>query len=377
MMLPEHCRVALLLSLIAGSSAGEAAQVVVDRTGVNRYVHGSSLVELASGDLLCSWFEGPFELHREVGLFVSRRSVGQSTWSPAVELFPTPDATEGNPTLFRDRRDRLWCVYASIPGGRTQITDNGPEWEDAACWARHTESHRAGGDPATWQWSAPQRISPELKIDGFDTGVMVSNKPVVLASGRIVLPMNVEVRSKGKLGPREWQSFYRISDDDGATWRSSNVITGPQGVIQGAVCETTDGLLALLRPRPASTVFRARSIDGGLTWTTPAVATTIPTPGARGDVVRLPSGRLLFIGSAGGTPLDRAWRNNLSAWRSDDQGATWTIHALIDSEHPQTTYAAAIVGADSRVHVSYSIGHRPLKWRDDLTTMIVVRTLAE
>ena len=87
------------------------------------------------------------------------------------------------------------------------------------------------------------------------------------------------------------------------------------------------------------------SCDGGLTFSE-ARESDIPNPNSRFYVSRTPSGRILLILND-----DAKERKNLSAWLSEDDGATWPYKAVID-ERTAVSYPDADL-ADGCIYLTY------------------------
>lgn len=140
------------------------------------------------------------------------------------------------------------------------------------------------------------------------------------------------------------------SQDDGRTWKRSNIIdkggVGHHGgVTEATIEELRDGRLWMLIRTNWKTFWEAYSTDGGLTWDYVG-ATNIDASSSPGLLKRLASGRLILIWNryfpegknefplSGG---DNQWsevpvsnhRLELSMKLSDDDGRTWTEPVVI------------------------------------------------
>ena len=116
-----------------------------------------------------------------------------------------------------------------------------------------------------------------------EEGWMTRQNPVVLPSGRILLPLYSDGFNA---------SMMAISDDLGETWRPSLPIVG-MGPIQPAVARKADGTLWSYMRDSGGEPKRAlwsESKDDGVTWS-PAIDTDIPNPGSSLAVRALADGR--------------------------------------------------------------------------------------
>ena len=106
------------------------------------------------------------------------------------------------------------------------------------------------------------------------------------------------------------------------------------------------------------------STDGGYTWT-PGRKSHIDGPCSRFFIRRLKSGRLLLVNHYNfGEQLDaegilsqgnvKSWkgRSHLTALLSEDDGATWPYHLLLD-ERNEVSYPDAKEAADGSIYICY------------------------
>ena len=157
-------------------------------------------------------------------------------------------------------------------------------------------------------------------------------------TGRLVLTAeHLETR------PGRWVVCSLISDDAGLTWRRSNLIDlgghgHHDGALEPTVAELGDGRLLMLIRTNLSRFWQAGSEDGGRYWRTLA-PTTLDASSAPGYLLRLRSGRLVFVWNrmnpeGGQWPLQQpsaaievpaSWyREELSITYSDDDAQSWS-----------------------------------------------------
>jgi hypothetical protein len=181
---------------------------------------------------------------------------------------------------------------------------------------------RSTDDGKTW-------LEPKLLQDGY-CGALRS--VIQLRSGRLVLGCQQAVADPG----RHVCSSY-ASDDDGETWKQSNVIDLGKyggygdhgGGIEPTVAELRDGRLWMLIRTYRGCFTEAFSEDGGLTWKD-VRPSKIEASGSPGQLRRLQSRRLVlfwnrFIDKAKRTGR----REQLSMAFSEDDGRTWTEPAVV------------------------------------------------
>ncbi|MBI3985854.1 MAG: exo-alpha-sialidase, partial [Lentisphaerae bacterium] len=201
-------------------------------------------------------------------------------------------------------------------------------------------------------WTAPEKIE---QLPGFNN---INNDHIFqLKSGRIVLPaFNTPVIwEKGE----HCLAFCYYSDDSGKTWNiSKNRIDMPKrGAEEPSMLELKDGsLLALIRTSMGA-IYRAKSTDGGETWSEPET-TGLKAPASPPLVKRIPStGELLLIWNHNYEPelSHQGRRTPLSSAISKDEGATWeNIRNIEVVPEGSAAYAAAtFVGNEALVTYYY------------------------
>jgi hypothetical protein len=114
--------------------------------------------------------------------------------------------------------------------------------------------------------------------------------------------------------------------------------------------EREDGSLWMLA-RTAKGIMQTTSSDGGRTWAEPTEPSGIRQPNARFHIRRLASGRLLLVKH--GDRIDaHEGRVKLSAWLSDDDGATWGGGLILDDRRG-VTYPDGFQAPDGTIYISY------------------------
>lgn len=206
--------------------------------------HAANLALLPGGDLGCVWFGGTQEGVADISIWFSRLVSG--VWSEPVRLSSDDTRSEQNPVLATAPDGSLWLFHTAQRAGNQDTAE-------VRC-----RVSRDGG--ATW--SATRTLFPATPTGG----VFVRQPPVVLPSGRWLLPVFhcVSVTGQAWVGDRD-TSAVMISDDGGATWQERSV-PGSTGCVHMNIHPlASGGLLALFRSRWADHVYRSVSVDDG--WT--------------------------------------------------------------------------------------------------------------
>jgi predicted neuraminidase len=336
----------------------------------SKHVHSSSLVECPNGDLLVCWFHGSGERTADdVVIQGARRQVGADNWGPVFVMADTPALPDCNPVLFIDPQQRLWLFWVAVVANR---------WEHSLLKYRRAEDYLDGAPQWSWQdviVLKPGDAFPGAIRQGFEAldaedgcwgeyalpyeelleeaardkakrqrGWMTRTHPLVLPAGRWLLPLYSDGYNL---------SLIAITDNSGATWQTSAPIVG-YGPTQPSLIRRKDNtLVAYMRDEggPPQRVQISTSPDRGETWS-PARDTEIPNPSSSLEVISLTDGRWLLIGND-----TEEGRHRLTAFLSDDEGATWKWKRQIepaDDRGRSFGYPSVIQTRDGMIHLTYS-----------------------
>jgi predicted neuraminidase len=284
--------------------------------------HASTIAEDREG-IVAAWFGGTREGAPDVGIWFSRLTNG--TWTTPVEIANgvQPDGPRFacyNPVLFV-RTDGTLDLFYKV--GR----------QPALWWGMRQHSTDGGRT-----WSRAERLP-----DGFLGPI--KNKPVRLASGRIIAPSSTESPDADAV----WAVHFELSDDNGATWTKVAPPAGATRIdaIQPSILTYPDGRLQALGRSRSSRVFETWSRDSGRTWSALAL-TALPNPNSGLDAVTLRDGRQLIVfndATRGRTPLSVAVSRD---------GKTWERTAVLESGPGEFSYPAVIQARDGTVHITYT-----------------------
>ena len=337
--------------------------------------HASMVVELPGGELFVCWFHGSGERTADdVVVRGARLRRGSRNWSAPFLLADTPGYPDTNATIFLDPKKRLWLMWPTILANEWHTAlmkykiaskydgDGAPQWdvtevlhvtpgeEFAKTVNREVDRLLASGP----QNEQVTRYAERIKTNAADKlyrrlGWMTRAHPFVLDGTRLIVPLYSDGFSF---------SIMAISDDWGATWRTSTPLVG-RGNIQPSLAKMKDGtLVAYMRDNgpPPKRLHISRSTDRGETWST-VEDTDIPNPGSGAEVLVLKNGNWALIYN----DLERG-RYSLAVSLSEDEGRTWrwTRHLERDAESGdqqqlgQYHYPSIIQAADGTLHASYS-----------------------
>ncbi|MCL5097587.1 MAG: glycoside hydrolase [Candidatus Omnitrophica bacterium] len=184
-------------------------------------------------------------------------------------------------------------------------------------------------------WTDRQRL-----LDGYNANFFGF---IQTRSGRLVATLEHLVRHPGR-----WVACSFISDDEGKSWKRSNLIDlgghgHHDGALEPTVAELGDGRLLMLIRTDLDRFWQAISENGGRYWRI-IEPSAIDASSSPGYLLRLRSGRLFLVWNRL-NPEGRTWpkagpsqasegliswyREELSAAFSDDDGKSWTPPLVI------------------------------------------------
>lgn len=335
-----------------------------------KHAHGSSLVSLPNGDLLCAWFMGSGERNADdVQVLGARLKKGATTWSAPFQVADTYNIPDCNPVLFLNHEGTLFLVWIAV---------NANKWEQSILRVRTSKNYDGPGAPVwNWQdniilkpndnfvsetankfkllpdqgtgWSAYAASYDQMIVEAAkdpakrSIGWMTRIKPLLLGEKKILLPLYSDGFNF---------SLLAISDDDGKTWRPSLPIIG-RGNVQPALVQRKDGsLVAFMRDNGDAPpqVQISESQDQGESWS-PAKKSSIPNT-ASVEALRLQDGRWVFVGND-----ITDGRYQLSLYVSEDEGRNWKWKYFLEKVEKNKgsfSYPSLIQSADGILHISYS-----------------------
>ena len=280
--------------------------------------HASTIVETGSG-FVAAWFGGSQEGKTDVGIWYSHdQSWG---WSRPIEVANgvSPDGQRypcWNPVLFQAKQGQLLLFYKVGPRPNS--------W-----WGMLIRSTDSGQT-----WSEPERLPK---------GVFgpIKNKPVMLASGRLLCGSSTEDAG--------WQVHVEWTDDFGQNWERIGALNDGVEIsaIQPTILRHGNGKLQILCRTKQQRIFESRSDDGGRTWTG-LTRTQLPNPNAGIDAVTLRDGRHLLVynhTTEGRSPLNVA---------VSQDGTHWKAALVLENDPHEYSYPAVIQTEDGLVHVTYT-----------------------
>ena len=213
-------------------------------------------------------------------------------------------------------------------------------------------------DAAVSTWGKPRRIGHGHLI----------NKPIVLSNGEWAMAGYLNsnwgndnyasvIGAFRSLDSQRGTTCY-VSSDNGATWEKRGRVKPPgSDWDESQLVELKDGRLRVFMRvhdgHGRGRMMASDSSDLGRTWTKPFDIPSMSNPAARFQVMRLKSGRLIFVkhGLPTAAGKDGQKRDRLTAYLSDDDGATWM--GGLELYHGVSSYPDCCLGPDGMIYVSH------------------------
>lgn len=314
--------------------------------------HGPAMAELPDGSLVCCWFAGTYEGAGDVHIVCSRLPKDAAAWSKPVDISGDPARSEQNPSLFLGPDKALWAMYTAQLD-RVEGKDNMQFTSVVRC-----QKSADGG----LTWGPYETIFPE-------EGTFCRQPIQVLSNGRWIF--STWVCTDTAAGLSGDPTVFRISDDEGKTWRTVPMPKS-SGHVHANVVELEPGhLAAFMRNREAYRIHRSESFDYGETWSEP-VPTPLPNNNSSISAIKLSSGRLAVAYNPTCTPNPQpgkaAWpglRCPVAVALSEDGGLTFPIIRLMErgegyigdenkTNNRQYEYPFIMQTKDGFIHLAYA-----------------------
>lgn len=318
--------------------------------------HAPALIKLENGDMLCAWFAGSFEGSADISIVCARLPEGADHWEEPVKISGDPERSEQNPSLFSGPDGAVWCVYTA------QI--DRMEGKDNMQFTAIIRCQKSYDNGKTWG-------DPEVLIG--QEGSFCRQPIQVLSNGRWIFG-NWQC-TDSETGLTGDPTSFRISDDQGQTWKTVD-LPDSVGRVHANVVDLEKGhLTVFLRSRFADYIYRSDSYDWGESWTVPK-ATVLPNNNSSISALKLKSKRLAIAYNPTCTPIPAkgiaAWpglRCPVAVALSEDEGETWPMMRLMErgegfsgdentSNNKQYEYPYLMQSEDGDLHLAFAYKNR-------------------
>jgi predicted neuraminidase len=308
------------------------ARVFGPEVPTGRYKHPASITELRNGDLYLVYYGGDGEYAPGTAVFGARLKKGHTTWPAPQAVARDPFRSVGNAVVWQAPDDVVWLFY---------VVRFGATWSTSRIQAKISRDNAE-----TWS---------DAFVISLDEGMMVRNRPIVLASGDYLLPVYQETgHDTESVGPDSTSLFLRY-DRAVRQWAPTGRIASRKGNIQPAVVELSPThLVAYCRrgggygPTTDGFIVRAESHDGGMTWEE-GRDSGFPNPNSAIEFLELKSGALLLVYNDSMTQ-----RTPLTAALSTDGDRTYPNRRNIAEGRNSFAYPTGFQAADGSIHIVYT-----------------------
>lgn len=305
-----------------------------------RLACGASIAQMPNGDLLCWWLSGSDnEPATDNNVLAARSADKGKTWSEpyilvragehagaltAMHVTPTGKVIAFGAEWPSDLHYTVWHYF------RMESTDNGHSWTPRERVQVRETDNIMFGRPVLLQngeYLLPTSFFEKRPVPLSGTVVDVARAESEAEA--LALPTDPAGSGSGNkfLTHLHGCSALTATDPDLRNLKEYGGIRNrPLGLLESTVVQLKDGrLVMLMRAEYGGYLWRAESSDNGRTWTD-AWQTDIPNPTSLAALIRLPDGRIALIHNAvGGVVGERAQRDPLSIWLSDDEMETWYL----------------------------------------------------
>ena len=361
--------------------------------------HSSSIVETPNGDLLVAWFHGRGEKTDDTLVINgARRRIDADKWSKPFVMADNQNLPDQNSVLYIDPDGRLYLWWiSSLANTRetyllqyrtaTAYEADGPptwEWNDTImCRPKNLvavmDKISAGVDAKfdkmfDFEEKYRKRLEHGLRMARIDdtymtdwqdrvwgrlTGMltwMPRCQPIMLSDNRMMIGLYSDVYCT---------SLSCFTEDGGKTWEYGEPMAD-YGLIQPAFIQKKDGtIIAYGRDKgPLRYIRVAESTDGGLTWGN-FHDLKIRNPESSVSVTKLQNGHWILLCNDLDGRDGRHGRSRLTAYISDNEGATWKWRRNIEDNHrppddnPHASYPTVIQTRNGMIHVTFTYTPKP------------------
>ncbi|WP_171654190.1 S-layer homology domain-containing protein [Paenibacillus foliorum] len=125
------------------------------------HVHGSSITELPSGELLSVWFQGNGERDATTTRIMGARSVdGGKTWKTPFLMADSKGIADINPAVYVDAGERLWFFWYPVLAGRWETSQPKYAYAEKGSY----EFAVVGNNKPNWTWSEVINVKIGMNI---------------------------------------------------------------------------------------------------------------------------------------------------------------------------------------------------------------------
>lgn len=356
------------------TNAREVSPVMEDNTNA-RWVHNlAEKLEIDRNGPFIALPDGKLLTVDAEGLKISEDD--GKTWSEPTFICKGLNPREpASYYLLRTRNNILVLVYLNFSDWRFD-------------WDAETKEPREGCKLEVWSirsldggktWVDNQRV-----VEGYNTNFFAF---IETSKGRLLFAVDHLVSSPGR-----FVVFSLYSDDEGKTWKRSNIIDlgghgHHDGALEPTLAELSDGRILMLIRTNLDRFWQAISEDGGRYWRL-IMPSQIDASSAPGYLLRLQSGRLVLVWNRVKPEegeyqrpcmpqhcevLASWFREELSIAFSEDDGRTWTRPVVLARQKGgQLSYPFVFERRPGEIWISAGFAFKK-GWEDPLPLRIKIK----
>jgi len=346
--------ISLFLMTFQGFAAGEDAYF--DRkdifiSGVDSYdTYRIPAVVVTNSGTVLAFAEGRKDGRSDAGnidLLLKRSLDGGELWQPMQTVWDDGPNTCGNPCPVVDRDTGTVWLFSTHNLG----TDHERSiWDCSSKGSRTVWVMKSDDDGASW--SDPLNITADVKNANWTWYATGPCAGIQMKNGRLIIPCD-----HGVAITKEYYSHVIYSDDHGKSWQLGGSVPDT-ATSENQVAELSDSsLLMNIRIYPSPPGFKAlsESKDGGRTWSTTYLDSSLVASGCQSSFISLADGSTtpgsihLFS-----NPADSKKRIRMTVRMSDDDASSWPVSRVL-YEGP-SAYSCLSTLPDGRIACFFECG---------------------
>jgi predicted neuraminidase len=359
---------------------------ITERTVFDGYIgwlHKSITYRLACGPIiaqtsdetvLTTWLTGSgHEPADDNCIAIARSDDRGKSWSDPQIVVPAGEMMAAHSAFYTSADGRLILIAAYLPTEkcytewhyfRLESRDNGHTWSDPIPLVPALERNVNIEKPRAISTGEYMYVGQYFRHRKIALKAPVQTLAVARTEDQaVIMPRYLGAVDAGKFATHRHGVCVFISDrDDGEELRLFGPVENrPLGILEPTCIEVDDGHHVMLcRAEWGGYLWRTESRDSGRTWSD-AWQTDIPNPSSKIQLIRLPDDRIALLHNpSGGIVGEKAARDPLAIWISDDGLQTWSVKENVITGG-ELAYPDAMI-FDDKLVFTYDRDRREVRW---------------